>query len=202
MLSRGEHEMPNEIYVKFSLVRDVTRLECDWLERDYLLGESVYKETGVSYGAVSYGGIAVTDKPGKMQFFELPRAALKIIEEDQLLQVEELTISEMSKLAYENARDKGFHDGDCANRTVGDEVALMHTELSEAFDAFRKNGLVVWKDGDKPEGFIYELADVLIRIGDTCESRASELVVDLETAVKEKMAYNKTRSYRHGGKRL
>ena len=189
--------MSNESYVKLVLVRDVFQSEYEWLKRDYLSGEFVYKYTGVAYDRVSPTGMLVTDQPGKLPFLELPRAALKVCGKE-----EELTISKMAQLAYENARDKGFHDGDCANRTVGDEIALMHTELSEAFDAFRKNGLAVWKDGDKPEGFIYELADVLIRIGDTCEARASELAVDLETAVKEKMAYNKTRSYRHGGKRL
>lgn len=48
----------------------------------------------------------------------------------------------------------------------------------------------------KPEGFASELADVLIRVFDL----AGALGIDLEDAVQSKMAYNKTRPHRHGGK--
>ena len=49
----------------------------------------------------------------------------------------------------------------------------------------------------KPEGFPTELADVVIRVGDL----AGRLGIDLAAVIGEKMAYNITRPYRHGGKR-
>ena len=63
----------------------------------------------------------------------------------------------------------------------------MHCELSEAVEAVRK--------GDDHH-VIEELADVLIRVFDLCGAHGW----DLERAVLDKMAFNKTRSYRHGGK--
>lgn len=50
----------------------------------------------------------------------------------------------------------------------------------------------------KPCGIPSELADLLIR---TC-TIAGKYGIDLEQAVREKMAYNKTRPHRHGGKRF
>lgn len=50
----------------------------------------------------------------------------------------------------------------------------------------------------KPEGVTYEFADIVIRVADLCGS----LGIDLQAAVEKKMAYNTTRSYRHGGKRI
>lgn len=99
------------------------------------------------------------------------------------------------------SRDKGWWDEE---RTIGDQIALMHSELSEALEEFR-NGkpltLIYHSEsstGPKPEGFAAELADVLIRIFDTCEQYGVPLV----EALSEKMAYNATRPYRHGGKAL
>ncbi len=66
-------------------------------------------------------------------------------------------------------------------------LALIHSEVSEALEAYRK--------GDK-ENFIEELADTLIRLVDL----TAGLEVDLAAAVKAKLAVNRTRGYRHGGK--
>ena len=49
----------------------------------------------------------------------------------------------------------------------------------------------------KPEGFNIEMADAVIRIADLMEA----LGLNLEAAIKLKHNYNKTRPYRHGGKR-
>ena len=50
----------------------------------------------------------------------------------------------------------------------------------------------------KPEGIAVELADCIIRILDYCGHEN----IDIENVIKIKHEYNKTRSYKHGGKRI
>ena len=104
-------------------------------------------------------------------------------------------ISESHKTAIE----KGWWD--LPDRNVPELLALIHSEVSEALEAYRIKGVDglgdTWHSTTKkPEGFTIELADVLIRIADLC----AEFNLDLEQALIEKMAYNKTRHYRHGNK--
>lgn len=49
----------------------------------------------------------------------------------------------------------------------------------------------------KPEGVAVELADCMIRILDYCGHAG----IDIEEAIRIKHEYNKTRPYRHGGKK-
>lgn len=86
--------------------------------------------------------------------------------------------------AHETAVDKGWWT---TPRSDLECIALMHCELSEAVEAYRK--------GDNHH-IVEEFADVLIRIFDLCGSHGW----DLERAVTDKMAFNKTRPYRHGSK--
>ncbi len=111
------------------------------------------------------------------------------------------SIPELIKEAHQNAIEHGWWEEE---RTFGEQIALMHSELSEALEEYR-NGqqpdeiyTSEEKTGFKPEGIPAELADVVIRIFDTC----GKYGIDLENAIIAKMKYNKTRPYKHGGKRI
>jgi NTP pyrophosphatase (non-canonical NTP hydrolase) len=112
-----------------------------------------------------------------------------------------MTFKELQERAYRTAVDKGWHDNPVS---PGDRLALIHSEVSEALEAYRSSGkLEVWYDADsqpmgKPEGLWPELADVVIRIMDWAGSEG----VDMVSVILEKMEYNEQRSYRHGGKKL
>lgn len=66
-------------------------------------------------------------------------------------------------------------------------LALIHSEVSEALEAFRKR--------DR-ENFAEEMADVLIRVLDCTPG----LAIDIDKAVAAKLERNKQRGYRHGNK--
>ena len=104
-------------------------------------------------------------------------------------------ITELCERSHNLAVDKGWYD---QRRSFPELIALMHSELSEALEAYR-NGHdpgEVWREGDKLEGVPIELADACIRIFDACAAMG----IDLESAIEAKHAYNETRPYRHGGK--
>ena len=107
-----------------------------------------------------------------------------------------MTIDELIEESWQTSEDVGWHD---KPKTVGDRIALAHSELSEGLEAHRNDEPVLWFAADgKPEGLAAEYADVYIRLADD----AKELGLPLVQAVEAKLAYNKTRPYRHGGKVL
>lgn len=125
------------------------------------------------------------------------------------------TISEWVKEAHENALVHGWWL-DISNPNVLEKISLIHSELSEAVEAVRNCQPPIfqnlsnhydisaitpecdeWSDESKPEGVVVELADAVIRIFDLCGA----MKWDLEKALELKHKYNKTRPYRHGGKR-
>lgn len=108
-----------------------------------------------------------------------------------------MTIEELMKESWQISYDKGWHD---KPKSLAEDIALMHSELSEALEEVRK-GMApndLYYIGTKPEGVPAELADVIIRIADCAEQWG----MDLDAAIKAKLKYNETRSYRHGGKAL
>lgn len=95
---------------------------------------------------------------------------------------------------YENAKAHGFYD---TEPTFLERMTLVHSEISEAVEEYRKDGKVdsVWYSGTgKPEGVPIELADAIIRILDF----AGRQGIDIEKAIEEKHAYNVGRPYKHG----
>lgn len=106
-----------------------------------------------------------------------------------------MTIAELMKEAHDTAVEKGWWDEE---RNFAEQIALQHSELSEVLEDWRnRRGLTeTYFEGEKPCGIPVEYADLLIRVFDTC----AHYGIDLDAALAAKMAYNRTRPIRHGGK--
>ena len=112
-----------------------------------------------------------------------------------------MRIKDIQKEIHKVAKSKGWYKG--KKRSIGELIALCHSELSEALEEYREDDsnlqdVLVMVDTNKPVGFAVELADVIIRILDMAE----HLGINMEEAIRVKVDYNKTRKERHGGKRI
>lgn len=111
---------------------------------------------------------------------------------------------------FENALNKGFWDKQVdintgevvpalVEETIPQALALIHSEVSEALEAFREYEMVEETEGNgKPIGFPSELADIVIRVYDL----AGALGINLDACIERKHAYNLTRPHKHGGRRI
>ena len=125
-----------------------------------------------------------------------------------------MTLNELRDDAFAYAEKQGFHEKPI---NFAERLMLVVSELSEALEAHRKgeafdpnarieegeelpNPESVGKSGDYTlfiKGSIAEeFADAIIRISDL----AGIYGIDLDWHVKAKMAYNKTRPFKHGKK--
>ena len=110
-----------------------------------------------------------------------------------------LDIKELSRIIRKNNEEKGWKSA--GPELFMEKMMLIVSEISEAVEEFRDGkGLnaTFYGPGNppKPLGIPTEVADAIIRILDWCEANG----VDIEKALIEKMEYNESRAFRHGGK--
>jgi NTP pyrophosphatase (non-canonical NTP hydrolase) len=110
------------------------------------------------------------------------------------------SLSQMMAEVVEFEHSKGWQPND--NRFL-ESLALLHSEISEALEAYRDKdwGSIRESDG-KPEGVHSELADVFVRLLSTWAQFLNPLGFDLEEIYELKMAYNRTRPWKHGGRTI
>ncbi len=124
-------------------------------------------------------------------------------------------LNKLSKQFNEFVKKAGFNGNNVPLRLM-----LTHSEISEAFEAFRKDKFAdraTFKQRmkgctveDSPISFKAhfedhikdsmedELADSIIRLLDLC----AYLDVDIEFHIEQKMAYNELRGFKYGGKKF
>lgn len=102
-------------------------------------------------------------------------------------------LNEIAKEIHENAKAHGWWDEE---RSLGEIIALCHSELSEALEAYRNGDPMEWYNNGKPDGIAVEMVDCVIRVFDYLAKEE----INIDRILKEKHEYNKKRPYKHGNK--
>ena len=98
-----------------------------------------------------------------------------------------LNIAQLTELIMEQAKAKGFGTNpDDIN--VAEKIALIHSEVSEAFEAYRHKNI------DGKDGFEEELGDIIQRT----LHLSGIFGIDIEKAILKKFEYNKERQWDWG----
>ena len=111
-----------------------------------------------------------------------------------------MLVNGMGEDAGSAGSEKGIHEPKPADKFREDlatQLCNLGSEMSELWEAYRRGKLN--DPCDKADGMIklgFKLADVVIR----CADMAGFFGLDLANAVKVKLAYNKSRPLRNGGK--
>ena len=103
----------------------------------------------------------------------------------------ESSLGSLANQAHAIAKNRGWWD---APRNEGELIALMHSELSELLEAYRKSPSKPSEHCAEITAAEEEAADVIIRLLDF----ACAAGMDLDRAVRLKMAFNLTRPKKHG----
>jgi len=101
------------------------------------------------------------------------------------------SLTEIQRKCHDVAIDKGWYD---VPRSVPELLCLIHSEVSEALEAYRDSKSYI---GDIFDNIGEELADIIIRVADMAEY----FKIDLDKHVVKKYETNMQRPYHHGGKR-
>ena len=98
----------------------------------------------------------------------------------------------LSAVLHENAKEKGFWDGDYSHDKIGNKLALVHSEVTEVLEAIRKN--------KGSEEIVEEIADIIIRILDVYAAMKNEdqILHSLDEILENKINKNKERARLHG----
>lgn len=133
------------------------------------------------------------------------------VEANPMLAEVPVGLNDLACAIYERNVEKGFYEN---SKNIGEMLCLIHSEVSEALEADRKEkysaGVIMnvvngWVgDSDFVESykkqvkgtFEEEMADIFIRVLDLCAFKG----IDIEQHVKAKMRYNLTREKYHGKK--
>jgi len=117
------------------------------------------------------------------------------------------TINQIADEVYQLAWEKGWHsDEEKEDAFIERTCNNLHDEISELHEAWRNNRLHTPCDKSSDMFLIdiiplscieEEMADIIIRTLDSCR----KLHIDIQSAIERKHAYNKTRPFRHGGKK-
>lgn len=114
----------------------------------------------------------------------------------------ERSLREWANEFHAVSKSKGFWDDFPTLKeriaSIPMKLCLIHSEVSEALEDFRTGADPTAKsyEGKKLCGFGSEIADVIIRSMELAEA----LGIDIQAIIEEKNEYNKTRSFRNGGK--